>query len=343
MIIDKKNLSTINNSNISSKKSMGKSLRRQILHKNLNKYKNEIENLKIKKEQKNNKEKTNTEIEQKIEKKPEQKNKKYKIQEKRGEIERRKDHRQQDISKNNNKIIKPTKIENIRTKNIAKSHEKIINLRPQSEIISRNITKHLVKPQTENIKNETRDIYMGTIMGSQNQEQDGGASYLSIARSDYKKPRGPSKQDQLTLEQIRTKLRGHRELKTMTEKSMLKYLQPFRVWVRYYDTKKEKFRVGGLLMKVDYPNYATLVNTKNNISWSIQLNDNIIYIPETAVETAKQKMREIQKQQTETRDPRTETRDETLSTNETRNSRREDLIKDKLYDLFMKGKLKIVK
>lgn len=289
---------------------MGKSLRRNLLHKNLDKYKDKIE--KIKNEQKNNnKEKNNN-----------QKNSKSIKSD-------REEKKQTDKKHENVKVHEKSKLQKDRPRTEIYKH---VSLKPK-------IQNYKDIPRTENDKHreETRDIYIENTTQRQKNEQDGGASYLSIARSNYKKPRGPSKQDQLTLEQIRTKLQGHRELKTIREKAILQYLQPFRVWVRYYDTKKEKFRVGGLLMKVDYPNYATLVNTKNNISWSIQLNDNIIYIPETAVESAKKRAREQMREKTIPKTP-----EMTEKTENTDTSTREDLIKEKLYDLFLKGKLKVL-
>lgn len=188
--------------------------------------------------------------------------------------------------------------------------------------------------------------------------QSGGAIYTSISKTDYKKPKGPSKQDTLTLNQIRKKLNGYAELNTMKEKSILQYVQPFRAWLRYYDTKTEKFRIGGLLMKVDFPNYVTLVNTKNNISWSVQLKDNIIYIQDAILQNAQQKRIETKRYKpktyvTETQKPKKIERKERAQTEDVKyikrtpkkdtETEREYLIKEKLYDLFLKGKLKVMK
>lgn len=178
--------------------------------------------------------------------------------------------------------------------------------------------------------------------------QDGGANvYTSIAKSGYKKPKGPSKQDQLTLDQIRKKLRGYKELNTMKDKEVLQYIQPFRSWIRYYDKKQQKFRIGGLLMKTEYPEYITLVNTANNISWSVQLKDNIIYIPDTA------KIKEPVQQKTErtemtgrtdrTEIVRTERTVTERSESKIPDNQRVEMIKEKLYELFLDGKLKVLK
>lgn len=181
-------------------------------------------------------------------------------------------------------------------------------------------------------------------------DQDGGALYLSITKSGYKKPKGLTKQDKLTLDQIRKKIRGYKELNTLKDKSILQYVQPFRAWIRYYDTKKEKFRIGGLLMKAEFPNYITLVNTANNISWSVQLKDNIIYLPEASFKSAKIKEKEQNKmneepikQSIDKREKQKQPNKQDNKQNKEEQNDKKEMIKDKLYDLFLKGKLKVIK
>jgi hypothetical protein len=67
-------------------------------------------------------------------------------------------------------------------------------------------------------------------------------------------------------------------------------------------------------MKVSYPDYIMLVNTAQNITWSVQLKDNIIYIPDQTIvkQTQKQKQEE---------------------------DRKERMIKEKLYEMYKRGKL----
>lgn len=144
------------------------------------------------------------------------------------------------------------------------------------------------------------------------EEQDGGGTrFTSIIRSDYKKPTRGTKQDNLTKDEIKKKLVGYIPLRTMKEKKILEEMQLFKTWVRYINNDTKQFRTGGLLMKVDYPNYIMLVNTQKNLSWSVQLNDNILFI----------------------RDP---------SDTENYNKEKENVkaTKDKLYELYKRGELK---
>lgn len=133
--------------------------------------------------------------------------------------------------------------------------------------------------------------------------------YSSLTDTNYK---GKSKQAEFTKEQIKEKLTGYKALKNKKDKEILLELQPFKVWVRYFNTETKKFRVGGLLKLVDQNlKYIMLVNTTKGITWSVQLDDNIIFIPDP--ETQKEKLKE---------------------------KLREEYEKDKLYKLYKAGKLK---
>jgi hypothetical protein len=96
----------------------------------------------------------------------------------------------------------------------------------------------------------------------------------------------------------------------MQDKKVLERLPLFKTWVRYYNTQTKQYRVGGLLMKVVYPDYIMLINTAQNLTWSVQLKDNIIYIPHPKV--AEEKRQE---------------------------KKRDNIIKDKLLEMYKQGKL----
>jgi hypothetical protein len=133
--------------------------------------------------------------------------------------------------------------------------------------------------------------------------------YTSLTDTDYK---GKSKQAKFTKEQIKEKLKGYKALKTAKDKKVLLELQPFKVWVRYFNTETKQFRVGGLLKLVDQDlRYIMLVNTAKGITWSVQLDDNIIFIPDP--EKQKEKLKKKLKEECE---------------------------KDKLYKMYKAGKLK---
>jgi hypothetical protein len=140
---------------------------------------------------------------------------------------------------------------------------------------------------------------------------EGGGRYrfTSIVESKYKIPKEGSKQHNMTKEQIKEKLQGYKSLKTIQDKRYLLTLKPFKVWIRYFNTVTKEFRVGGLLKLVDPElRYIMLVNTNKNLTWSVQLKDNIIFVPKDI--EAKQKAKE-----------------------------KENVTKEKLYRLYKEGKL----
>lgn len=161
-----------------------------------------------------------------------------------------------------------------------------------------------------------------TTMSEDESEDD--FDYTLLTNINYKKPRGGTVQDNFTKEDIKAKLKGYIPLKTMKEKKMLNYLTPFKTWIRYINTTSRLFRTGGLLMKVQYPDYITLANPTTKISWSVQLADNILFIhpPETNLKK-EQTILPIIKM--------------------TREQEKEQRIKDKLYKMYLKGELQCKK
>lgn len=153
--------------------------------------------------------------------------------------------------------------------------------------------------------------YKGIKYGGNLETEDTSPDYkyTSLTQTNYK---GKSKQADFTKDQIKEKLKGYKALKTAKDKKILLGLQPFKVWVRHFNTETKQFRVGGLLKLVD-PNlrYIMLVNTSKGITWSVQLDDNIIFIPDP--DKQKDKLKEKLK---------------------------EECDKDKLYKLYKAGKLK---
>ena len=145
-------------------------------------------------------------------------------------------------------------------------------------------------------------------------DQAGGSNkkivFKSIVDAKYKKPVSGSRQDNLSRDDIVKKLENYIPLKTMREKEILTKLPYFKTWIRYYNTDTKQFRTGGLLMKVVYPEYIMLVNTAKNLSWSVQLKNNVIYIPDQKILDEKEKQKE-----------------------------KEDKIKDKLFEMYKQGLL----
>jgi hypothetical protein len=116
-----------------------------------------------------------------------------------------------------------------------------------------------------------------------------------------------STQKNFTEDEIREKLQGYVALRTMEQKKYLETLPIYKTWIRYHNIKTNQFRSGGLLIKVNYPDYIVLQNTAKKVTWSVQLNENIIYI----------------------RDPK-------IGEEE----KKEEKLKDKLFDLYKKGQLR---
>jgi hypothetical protein len=131
-------------------------------------------------------------------------------------------------------------------------------------------------------------------------------TYSNLNNTGYKKPKGGSRQENFSRDDILQRLENYIPLKTMKEKQLLTQLPNFKTWIRYYNTDTKQFRTGGLLMKVSYPDYIMLVNTAQNITWSVQLKNNIIYVPDPKIAKEKEKA---------------------------------DAIKEKLFSLYKRGKL----
>ena len=171
-------------------------------------------------------------------------------------------------------------------------------------------------------KEETSDDYDSSDeYSSEEYSSDGGGKYkyTSILESNYKKSKYGSKQDNFTKEQIREKLKGYKALRTDKEKKILLSLKPFKVWIRYFNTITKEFRVGGLLKIVDPElRYIMLVNTTNNLTWSVQLKDCIIFIPKSTEDPERKKREQEEKQKQQDKENKT---------------------KEKLYKLYKDGKL----
>lgn len=195
--------------------------------------------------------------------------------------------------------------------------------------MNRKVKKYIIEKQnTETTTTDYNDDYdeyysdtetttaPTTTVPTTTTEQQGGRVYKSL-QADYRKPINGSRQDNFTRDDILKRLRNYIPLKTIREKRILEKLPNFKTWIKYYNTTTRQFRTGGLLMKVSYPDYIMLINTSQNITWSVQLKDNIIYIPDqTTIEETQR-----QRQQKE------------------EDNKKEQVIKNKLYELYKRGKL----
>ena len=108
--------------------------------------------------------------------------------------------------------------------------------------------------------------------------------FVSITNDTYKKPPGGSAQDHFSVDTIRNQLIGHVAFKSIEDKRIVQQLTPFKTWIRYFNTVTKQYRTGGLLLKSMYPDYIILINTRFNLSWSVQLNDCVLYIHQNALQ-----------------------------------------------------------
>lgn len=138
--------------------------------------------------------------------------------------------------------------------------------------------------------------------------------FRSICDVKYKKPREGTKQENMTRDDVIKQLDNYIPLKTLKDKRYLEQLPLFKCWIKYYNVKTRQFRLGGLLIKVCYPDYIMLLNPTHKLTWSVQLNDNIIYMPDPRV---------IDLSRTE--------------------KDKERFIKNKLFDMYKRGKLTVKK
>lgn len=175
---------------------------------------------------------------------------------------------------------------------------------------------------------------------TENETSFDGYPFLNIAKTRYRKPIGGSKQDLFTKDEIINRIENTIPLKTMEEKKILTKLPYFKTWIRYFNTKTKRFRIGGHLMKVVYPDYIVLVNLNNKISWTVQLKDCIFYITDPRL---KGDTNQTHANNTQLTDKYNNYKDNNYKNNINNKNKSkdnmEDKIKDKLYSLYKQGKL----
>jgi hypothetical protein len=153
-----------------------------------------------------------------------------------------------------------------------------------------------------------------TVIIESNETQEAGYKMTKLDPN-YKKPETGTYQDKMTITDMISSTKGYRKLNTIAEKEILKKLPLFKTRVKYYDTTKKLFRTGGVLTKVEYPKYIMLMNIATKAGWSVQLDKNLIFIPEDMIEYKEKKEAiDLEKKQ-----------------------------KDKLYKLYKNGEIAIKK
>ena len=186
----------------------------------------------------------------------------------------------------------------------------------ESEVSSRSDDKKIIYTKKKKNRRQGKDS-----------EED---RFVSIVDSGYKKSKYGSKQDHMTGYDMVHQLDNYVALRTLKEKRILERATPFKTWIRYLNINNKKFRVGGLLMKVEYPDYIMLINPKLNLTWSVQLNDHIIYMPdkEYPINREEKEMMKIKQKDLEKKKEKEE---------------KMDILKDHLFSLYKTGQLKLKK
>lgn len=137
----------------------------------------------------------------------------------------------------------------------------------------------------------TEDEYYNSIEESSSESDESeiqsSSEILSQKRFHQEPYNKPSKQNLYTPEIIQDKIQGYIPLTTMQDKKKLINLVPHNVWIKYFNEKLKKFRTGGLLIKVEYPKYITLLNPTLKLTWCVQLDENIIFIPDVVKKNEK--------------------------------------------------------
>ena len=123
---------------------------------------------------------------------------------------------------------------------------------------------------------ETNDSNSETTVDRTNSRIHESKRITRLSEVEQPPKRGPSIQDLMTTDEIKHSLKDCIPLQSKRDKQILTTLPLFKTWIKYINRETLKFRVGGLLMKVEYPEYITVFNPYRRISWSVQLDNNII-------------------------------------------------------------------
>lgn len=160
---------------------------------------------------------------------------------------------------------------------------------------------------------------------------DNDSSSISSENNKYVSNKNRS-QKNLTKEDIRTHLKGYRALKTSEDKKYILTLKPYKVWIKYFNITTREFRIGGLLKVIDPKlRFIMLTNTQKKFTWSVQLKDCIIFVPDKTEDTT-------------TKEDTTEDTTEDITENTTvisAQAQKEQSIKDKLYKLYLQNRLSL--
>ena len=109
-------------------------------------------------------------------------------------------------------------------------------------------------------------------------------TYKSLAAQGYKEVQDENIQNTLTKDQIAMRIKDHVVLKTQQDMTLLYTLKTYNTWIKYFNTKLKKFKMGGILTSVDHQlRYIMLANHNCRMRWKVNLQDNVIFVHEKNV------------------------------------------------------------
>ena len=85
-------------------------------------------------------------------------------------------------------------------------------------------------------------------------------------------------QNTMRSKDVKKEIEGYYVLKNKREKKVLERLEIYKNWIKYINVDNYKFRFGGLLYKVNYPDYIMLLNPRDKVIWMVRLDKNILFI-----------------------------------------------------------------
>jgi hypothetical protein len=169
-------------------------------------------------------------------------------------------------------------------------------------------TETVTETETETEANTTESQNNKTIILGEKKKTNNRGRFKSVTTlptyENYKANEAQQNQkNKLSKNEILDKLRDCTSLNTIEEMEILKTLPIMKTWIRYINRNTKMFRAGGMLLKIQYPDYMVLANPFTKVMWSVKLSENILFIKD---------------------------KEEARKTNK---------IKDKLYKLYLEGRL----
>lgn len=171
----------------------------------------------------------------------------------------------------------------------------------------------------------TTENYTETNLTENYSETESETSYTETETDNVKtiilKKKGRIHQNDMTNDDIKKSVENYTFLDNIEKMEILNILPKFKTYIKYFNKKLKKFRVGGVLLKNMYPKYILIGNVFNKKKWSVQLSESILFIKNETYSLYYDKFLTLKKKEEE--------------------EIKEKELKDLLYKLYLNNKLKI--